>query len=148
MASCSSHPTPVLLSRHGLVPALLTRCGIRDDRLLWLCSGFFGPVGTHGSGHLHARRPVTARFGRATPPKPADFNHMSAVGADLLATLFPGKTGFFSREFMSRSLPMRGGAAFTRDLTLFALIHRRKSAGSFLVFHGNSFSDVFATFFN
>jgi hypothetical protein len=58
-----------------------------------------------------------------------------SIGADLLAPFSTGVSGFFRREFVSGPFAVGGCSALPGNLTLFALIHRRKAACSFGVFH-------------
>jgi len=69
------------------------------------------------------RGAVFSPFGGTAAAETADFDHVAAVGGNLLAALAAGKAGFFRREFVCRSLAMGRHAALAGDFTLFPSIH-------------------------
>src|SRR5229473_2258020 len=58
----------------------------------------------------------------------ADGRHVGPIAADRLPALPAGDTGFIRCEFVSSSLGMGGAAALAGNLTLFARVHRGKTA--------------------
>jgi hypothetical protein len=74
-----------------------------------------------------------------------DGRHVRAIAAYRLSTFPAGDASFIGRKFMSRPLGVGRSAPLARNLTLFSLIHRRKTAPARICHCAVSFDVILVT---